>query len=29
MVERLAEWSQCYKTGDGRFNQGKVEENSK
>ena len=25
MVERLAQWSQCYKTGEGRYNQGKFE----
>ena len=29
MVERLAEWSQCYKTGEGRYNQGKFEEDSR
>ena len=26
MVERLAQWSQCYKTGEGRYNQGKFKE---
>ena len=25
MVERLAEWNQCYKIGEGRYNQGKFE----
>ena len=28
MVERLTEWSQCCKTGEGRYNQGKFEEDS-
>ena len=28
MVERLAKWSQCYKTGESRYNQGKLEEDS-
>ena len=28
MVERLAELSQCYKTGEGRYNQGKFGEDS-
>ena len=26
MVERLAKKNQCYKTGEGRYNQGKFEE---
>ena len=26
MVERHTEWSQCYKTGKGTYNQGKFEE---
>ena len=29
MVERIAEWIQCYKTGEGRYNQGKFEEDSR
>ena len=28
MVKRLADWSQCYKIGEGRYNQGKFEEDS-
>ena len=28
MVQILAEWSQCYKTGEGRYNQGKSEKDS-
>ena len=26
MVQKLAEWSQYYKTGEGRYNQGKFVE---
>ena len=28
MVERLAEWNQCCKIQEGRYNQGKFEEDS-
>ena len=28
MVEGFAEWSQIYQTGEGRYNQGKFEEDS-
>ena len=28
MVEILVEWSQCYKTEEGRYNQKKFEEDS-